>query len=109
MLSLSSKDFAFIVEDNLSHIFSALASSGIQINLMQNTAISFTICVNNDAMRIDKFLSIIGDTYLIEKTEKLQLLTVFNPASDSNLSSIGEGKKQILEHRTQNALQVILQ
>ncbi len=109
MLSLSSKDFAFIVEDNLSHIFSALASSGIQINLMQNTAISFTICVNNDAMRIDNFLSIVGETYLIEKTEKLKLLTVFNPSSDSNLSSIGEGKKVILEHRTQNALQVILQ
>ena len=48
-------------------------------------------------MRIDNFLSIVGETYLIEKTEKLKLLTVFNPSSDSNLSSIGEGKKVILE------------
>ncbi|MFT7590389.1 MAG: aspartate kinase, partial [bacterium] len=75
----------------------------------QNTAISFTICVNNDIMRIEKFLSSVGDTYLIEITDKLQLLTVFNPSADSNLSEIGIGKKQILEHRTKNALQVILQ
>jgi aspartate kinase len=109
MISLSSKDFAFIVEDNLSHIFSALASCGIQINLMQNTAISFTICVNHEELRIKKFLDLIADTYLIEITDKLQMLTVFNPSVKSDYTEISGKKNQILVHKTQNALQIILQ
>lgn len=109
MISLSSKDFAFIVEDNLSHIFSALASSGIQINLMQNTAISFSICVNNDARRISKFLDMIGDAYIVEITESLELLTIFNPSDNINWDEVTDGKTQLLEHRTKNALQLILQ
>ena len=109
VISLSSKDFAFIIEDNLSHIFSALASCGIQINLMQNTAISFTICVNNDASRIEKFLDLVSDTYLIDVSNDLQLLTVFNPSDSLDFKEIVGDKTQILEHRTQNALQVILQ
>ncbi|MFT5723832.1 MAG: aspartate kinase [Bacteroidia bacterium] len=109
MISLSSKDFAFIVEDNLSEIFSALAACGIQINLMQNTAISFTICVNNDTRRIKKFLDKIGDEYLVDVMEQLQLLTIFNPTNMSGLESIVGDKSEILEHRTKNALQLILQ
>jgi aspartate kinase len=109
MISLASKDFAFIVEDNLSHIFSALATAGIQINLMQNTAISFAICANNDPRRIAEFKSIIGDDYHMEVTEKLQLLTVFNPIENNGLSDITSGKNKLLEHRTKNALQLILQ
>ncbi|MBO6515629.1 MAG: aspartate kinase [Bacteroidia bacterium] len=109
LISLSSKDFAFIVEDNLSHIFSALASAGVQINLMQNTAISFSICANNDAVRIEKFLNLVKDTYLVETIEDLQLLTIFNPSEDSDLPGITKGKQQLLAHRTENAYQLILQ
>jgi aspartate kinase len=109
MISLSSKDFAFIVEDNLSHIFSALASAGIQINLMQNTAISFSICANNDEVRIKKFLESIGDTYLIDQRDDLQLLTIFNPSDSQDITEITGNKEPLLQHRTENALQLILQ
>ncbi len=109
MISLSSKDFAFIVEDNLSHIFSGLASTGVQVNLMQNTAISFAICVNADDRRINKFLEIIGEEYSIEIQKDLQLLTIFNPVNSNQISKIVGTKNQLLEHRTSNALQLILQ
>lgn len=109
LISLSSKDFAFIVEDNLSHIFSALASAGVQVNLMENTAISFSLCANYDERRIEKFLEIMGDTYLIDRKDDLQLLTVFNPSDELGLEDVTEGKRQLLSHRTKNALQIILQ
>ncbi len=108
MISLSSKDFAFIVEDNLSHIFSALASAGVRINLMQNTAISFSICANNDPVRIKRFLELIKDTYRLEVITDLQMLTIFNPSEDLDLEKISDNKEQILANRTQNALQLIL-
>lgn len=109
MISLSSKDFSFIVEDNLSHIFSALAAAGIQVNLMQNTAISFTVCATNDEMRITKFLDGLNDEYLLDLNYDLQLLTVFNPKDEEEIASFTTGKNQLLEHKTKNALQLILQ
>jgi hypothetical protein len=45
----------------------------------------------------------------MEVTEKLQLLTVFNPIENNGLSDITSGKNKLLEHRTKNALQLILQ
>ncbi|MCB9261142.1 MAG: aspartate kinase [Flavobacteriales bacterium] len=108
LISLSSKDLAFIVEDNLSQIFSSLAAAGIQINLMQNTATSFSLCTTNDSYRIGKFLEFVKDNYLIEQVENLQLLTVFNPAKSIDLEAIAPGKQKILEHVNENALQLIL-
>lgn len=109
LISLSSKDFSFVVEDNLSQIFSALALCGIQVNVMQNTAISFSICANNDPRRIAKFFEALSDEYVIERTEDLLLLTVFNAHKEGDLASILKGKHELLEHKTGNVLQVVLQ
>ncbi|MBI1306849.1 MAG: aspartate kinase [Bacteroidetes bacterium] len=108
LLSLSSKDFSFIVEDNLGHIFNALATCGIQVNVMQNTAISFSICANNDGRRINRFLEMIGDDYLVENQTSLVLLTVFNINEETNLNRLIETREQLLEHKTGNALQLVL-
>lgn len=109
LLSMSSKDFSFIVEDNLSHIFSALASCGIQVNVMQNTAISFSICANNDIGRIAKFIEMIGEEYHLEQKINLQLLTVFNAHKEKNLAGLLEGKMTLMEHKTGNhVLQYVL-
>lgn len=107
LLSLSSKDFSFIVEDNLGYIFNALAQCGIQVNLMQNTAISFSICANNDERRLNKFIELVGDHYLLESRKNLQLLTVFNAHKDENLPDLLQSRNQILEHKTGNAMQFV--
>ena len=65
LLHISTKDFSFVAEHHLSKIFEKFAQAKIKINLMRNTAISFTVCILNQARRIDKFLSEISDEFII--------------------------------------------
>lgn len=109
LISLSSKDFSFIIEDNLSHIFSLLAKFGIQVNLMQNSAISFSFCANEDARQMDKLLAVLKENYEIEVKGGLQLITIFNYKSESNaLDKVLNGRKVILEQLSAEVIQLVV-
>ncbi|MCB9240096.1 MAG: aspartate kinase [Flavobacteriales bacterium] len=105
LISLASKDFSFIIEDNLSQIFNALAACGIQVNLMQNTAISFSICANFDQRRIEQLTDMIGDQYHMDLTPELNLFTVFNSHLDDEVKRHLKGAEVLLEQKTGNVLQ----
>ncbi|MFT4523406.1 MAG: aspartate kinase [Bacteroidia bacterium] len=108
LISLSSKDFSFIVEDNLSHIFNAFANAGLQINLMQNTAISFSVCVNNDERRISKLLDLVREAYEISVDQNLSLLTVFNASALKGYKEYTLGKQLVLEQKSGKAIHFVL-
>lgn len=109
LVSLSSKDFSFIIEDNLSHIFSLLASYGIQVNLMQNSAISFSFCANEDARQMDKLIEILKEDYEIEVKAGLQLITIFKYKSESNaLEKVLNGRPVILEQLSADVIQLVV-
>ncbi|MCE9540445.1 MAG: aspartate kinase, partial [Bacteroidetes bacterium] len=52
LLSISPKDFSFIVEENFSAIYKLFAEKQVKINMMQNSAISFSVCIDNDANKL---------------------------------------------------------
>lgn len=109
LISLSSKDFSFIIEDNLSHIFSLLAEFGIQVNLMQNSAISFSFCANEDARQMDKLLDVLKQNYEIEVSNNLQLITIFKYKSEENaLEKVLNGRKVILEQLSAEVIQLVV-
>ncbi|MFY0644516.1 MAG: aspartate kinase [Bacteroidia bacterium] len=108
LIKISTKDFSFIVEDNLEHIFSIFSSTGVQMNLMQNSAISFMACVNQDDLKIVELCRLLGDNYNVDIVEKLKLFTVFNYQNDKELSSMIENYEQVLEQKSQFALQLVL-
>ena len=51
LISISANNLSFIVEDHLSYIFSLFAKYGLAINMMQNSAVSFSVCVDNDSQK----------------------------------------------------------
>jgi aspartate kinase len=61
LLSLSAKNYSFISEDHLSDIFSRFAKNHIKINVMQTSALSFTVCFDLDEQRFDKLLHDLAD------------------------------------------------
>lgn len=108
LISISSRDFSFIVEDHLSQIFEAFVSCGIQVNLMQNTAISFSVCINNDERRLKPLIEILENDFNLERCDGFELLTVFNYRSPEDIEAFISGKKLILEHKTGKTLQLLL-
>lgn len=75
-ISIQAKDFSFIVEDNLSHIFNLLHEHRIKVNMMQNSAISFTICVDNTGVNIDEFLDKLEKRFKLTVQKGLELITI---------------------------------
>lgn len=107
LLSISSRDFAFIVEDHLKEIFSVLAKYQISSNLMQNSAISFSICFDAKVMNFDKVLDELGEQFDVRFNEGLDLYTLrhYSEAAEKELL---KGKDLILEQKSRHTLQVLV-
>ena len=109
LINIASKDFSFIVEDNLELIFSAINAVGIQLNLMQNSAISFVACFNADAAKAQALEERLADKFLLNVDNGNTLLTVFNyNDTNSRLENIIGKRKILLEQKSNSALQLVL-
>ena len=104
LISFGVKDFSFISEQNLSTIFHVLSELRIKINLMQNSAISFSICTDYDAARLEKLMETLRDQFVIQYNIALQLFTIKNYDSES-IRNLTSGKEILLEQRTRNTYQ----
>jgi aspartate kinase len=106
-LSITPKDFSFIVEENLSDIFNRLASVNAKINLMQNSALSFSVALDQDKIDIQKLLEIFQETYNVEYTEGLELVTIRH-YDQATIERVTEAKEVIVEQKTQQTVRFIL-
>ena len=107
LLKMSSKDFSFILEDNISEIFSLLHKYQMKVELIQNSAISFSVCVNNKYNRLDELISVLKLKYKVKVYNNVELYTIRHFDIDSiKLLDKFKGKK-ILEQRTEKIFQVV--
>jgi len=109
LIKISSKDFSFIVEDNLHYIFKLFSEIGIQINVMQNTAISFTACFNSDVGKIQQIKEHLSNRFNLEVMDHYTLFTIFNcEGKTSDVLNHINHQKTVLEQQTFRTLQLVL-
>lgn len=109
LITIASKDFSFIVEDNLEIIFNAFNTAGVQVNLMQNSAISFMACFTADAVKSVKLGELLSNKFNVDLVEGYTQLTVFNyNDSTTKLKSIINERIIALEQKSSSALQLLL-
>ena len=106
LLRISTRDFSFIAEEHLSLIFSLLAKNKIKISLMQNSAISLALCLEDKYGKIDELNSELQKTFNTEVVKDVSLFTVRN-ANLTELSKFYEGKKILLEQISKNTIQMV--
>ena len=107
LLSISSRDFSFIVEEHLSKIFEAFASHKINMNLMQNSAISFSVCVDNSGEKLLELIDQLSIDFDLKSNMDLELLTVTH-YDDKAIAKLTKGKNILLEQRTRATVQFVL-
>lgn len=106
-LHFTPKDFSFIVEENLSDIFNRLASVNAKINLMQNSALSFAVALDQDKISIAKLLEIFEKSYNIRYNEGLELVTIRH-YDQATIERVTEGKEIIVEQKTKETARFLL-
>lgn len=107
LLSISPRDFSFIIESNLRDIFEALSDLGIAVNLMQNSAISFSVCVDNDERRIGAFVQLMQGSYQVKYNKEVELWTIRHYDEDT-AQQLTMGKELLVEQRSRHTLRMVV-
>jgi aspartate kinase len=107
LLKISSRDFSFIGENNISDIFHELSRHKMQVGLLQNSAISFSICVEDKYHKILHLLKDLEKRYKVSHVEDVSLYTVRHYSGES-IELIESGKSVLLKQRTQETFQLIV-
>ena len=106
-VSISTNDFSFMVENNLSYIFKKLHDYKLKVNLIQNSAISFSVCVDNKFGNFDAFYTALTNEFKIEFQKEVDLYTIrhFNAETKDTITKFGQ---TLLSQTNKETIQIVL-
>nr|WP_299342520.1 aspartate kinase [Allomuricauda sp.] len=107
LLKLSSLDFSFIVENNISEIFKLFHDHRMKVDLIQNSAISFSVCLDNKFGGLPSMLEELKRKFKVVCHENVSLYTIrhFN---DDALKSFQNGRTVLVEQRGRETVQLVV-
>jgi aspartate kinase len=106
LLSLSSIDFDFIMENHISEIFALFSKYKIKVNLIQNTAISFSVCIEDKYNNFEELRKVLAKKFKVSYNENVSLYTIRH--FDENAAKVVETNKTILLRQiSRETMQVI--
>ncbi|MFZ2282453.1 MAG: aspartate kinase, partial [Lutibacter sp.] len=107
LVSISALDFSFMVESNLSDIFSILHDNKLKVNLIQNSAISFSVCIEDKFNSFQHFLTALKSKYKVTYLENVWLYTIRH-ATEKAIDKIEQKGEVLLKQATKGTVQVVM-
>jgi len=107
LLSIQPKDFSFIAEDNLGDIFNLFSKYGVHINMMQNSAISFSVCTDDDTHKIDSLIAALQEHFKVLYNKPVELMTIRNYDQEI-ISKLSDNKIILIEQRSRHTHQMVM-
>ena len=107
LMKLSSLDFSFIVEDSISELFKLFHQHKIKVDLIQNSAISFSVCVDNKFGGLDALLQQLKSKFKVVHHENVSLYTIRH-FDNKALESLQNGHELLLEQRGKETVQLVV-
>lgn len=107
LISFKTRDFSFIVESHLSDIFNRLSAIGAKINLMQNSALSFSILVDAEKVDVNTILKTFQADYEIRYNEGLELVTIRH-YDNATIERVTTDKEILLEQFARQTARIVM-
>jgi len=107
LISISPRDFSFIAESNLARIFSQMANFGLKANLMQNSAISFSLCIDEGGEEMIAFIQEMQTDFKVRYNRNMELITIRHYNQQIIDDLIGE-RKVFLEQKSRSTVQLLV-
>lgn len=107
LMKLSSLDFSFIVEDNISALFKLLHDHKMKVDMIQNSAISFSVCVDNKFGRLQELLDQLEGKFKVVYQEDVSLYTIRHFNAEA-INSLQDGREVLLEQRGRETVQLVV-
>ena len=107
LLSITPKDFSFIVEENMSDIFKTLAQANAKINIMQNSALSFSVCLDKSKVDLERLTASLSTDFNVKYNDGLELVTIRH-YDQATIDRVTEGKEVLMEQKTRQTARLVL-
>jgi aspartate kinase len=107
LMSISPRDFSFVGEENLARIFAVFSKYGVKINLMQNSAINFSVSFDK-TNKLEKIIEELSQEFRVLYNEGLKLMTIRHHTPNV-VAELSEGKSIILKQETRETLRMLME
>ncbi|MBN1200013.1 MAG: aspartate kinase [Bacteroidales bacterium] len=108
LISVSPRDFSFILEENLRQIFEVLARLQVKVNVMQNSAISFSICIDQDPLKTQPLITELQKNYEVRYNLGLDLYTIRHYTGEA-IEQIVSDRTVLLEQKSRSTIHLVVQ
>lgn len=98
LCSIATRDFSFVAEHHISHIFALISDLRLRVNLMQNTAISFNVCFTDADDKVDRLAEALGKQFVVQITRDLEMITIRH-YDQLTIDNMRQGKIVLVEER----------
>lgn len=108
LLSVSAKDFSFIVEENVANIFSQLSCFGVKVNLIQNSALTFSVCFDQNDYILPRLIEALQQDYNVKYNNDLQLITIRHYTQET-IENLNKKGRILIEQKNRVTLQCLIE
>ena len=106
LITLRAKDFAFVLEESLSHIFGIIHANRLRVSLIQSSAVTISVCVDNTRF-VAQAIEQLQDAYRVTWNENLSLLTVRGTTPEI-IKREQEGRDILLSQLTRRTAKLVI-
>lgn len=106
LITLRAKDFAFVLEESLSHIFQIIHANRLRVSLIQSSAVTISVCVDNSRF-VARAIEQLQDAYRVTWNENLSLLTIRGTTPDI-LKQEQQGRDILLSQLTRRTAKLVI-
>jgi aspartate kinase len=107
LISILPRDFSFVMGDNLSRVFHSFMVHGIKVNLVEASAISLDVCVDDDRPKVDRLIDFLKEEFATMYNERVELLTVRHYTSEA-IDRTTTDREILLEQRTRSTVRFVV-
>jgi aspartate kinase len=107
LISILPKDFSFVIGDKLSKVFHAFMINGIKVNLVQASAVSINVCVDDERSKINALINYLNEEFKVIYNDKVEMLSIRHYTAES-IDSITRGREILLEQKTRKIVGFVM-
>ncbi len=108
LLQLASQDFSFMVEEHFSALFKLFAKHRLKVDLIQNSAISFSVCLDNRFEGFQQLLPDLEQEFKVQYHQDVSLYTIRHANENSTKTVLQKNDEVLVEQRNGETLQLVV-
>ena len=110
LICVSPRDFSITGVENLSIILDILSEYRIKINLIQNSALTFSVCTDNVPLRLQPCLEALQKEFLVRFNDSIRLVTIrhYDSASEQAVLQMFKNEEVLIRQSNRHTLQLVL-